>query len=364
MNKQPFTAIVNILVFIVLLSLAASTFSCGKSDAKPDKYSFYESVVDTSKPIAWGEDRDIYILCDEVNWKSIGENLKNNLEQEFQIVVKERYFNIKRGDIRDINQLIKYKNLLFVGNLDSKASVSAHITRTLPPQLVNKVKNTGIEMFVAKNRWVTDQVIVYLVTSSQDKISSISEPITDKLFSLYLERLAERKAYQAYRTKLIPDTFYETYPFTIKMPENYKLFANSPKNRFLSFLYRMNSESKDFPDKYLSIYYEDIPQDSLNEKWILQKRKILADKYYDKDEFDPGMISIDKVSIGTYTAWRLMGPWKNLKHNIGGGFQTFAFYDIKQKRAYLIDNVVYFPAGDKLPELLELQQISQTFKTK
>jgi len=230
--------------------------------------------------------------------------------------------------------------------------------------MIDRVLNSGGDIFVAKNRWVKDQLVVYMVGDKLESLLKLNILQTNRLFNLFLDRLGERLAYQAYLTKLIPEDFFQPYPFTLKIPENYRLFNDDKKNHFLSFLYRMRSEAREFPDKYVSVYYQDMGADSLKLDWILSKRKELADKYFDKDEFDPKMLRSERLLFGKYNAWRIIGPWKNMKHNIGGGFQTFAFYDEAQKRAYLIDNIVYYPAGDKLPELLELQKLSVSFKTK
>lgn len=364
MKHSTFSIITKVLFLILILGLTAFASSCGKAKPKQDKYSLYESVVDTSKPVAWGEDRDIFVFCDDVIWAEIQDSLKKSIEREIPIVVKERYFNLIRKDIKDIDELIKYKNLLFLGDLESNARVSGHIKSTMPPRLIDRVKNTGSDIFVAKNRWVKDQIVIYMVGSNKDNLLNINKVQKDRLFTEFVNRLGERQAYQAYLTKVIPEDFFKEFPYTLALPENYKIYADDKKNHFVSFLYRIGSESKDFPDKYISVYYEDMDTDKVTEEWVLQKRKELAFKYYDQDEFNPQAMHPQKVSFSNYSAWHIIGAWRNLKHDIGGGFQSFAFYDAKQKKAYLVDNVVYYPAGDKLPVLLELQKISSTFKTK
>jgi hypothetical protein len=364
MKNKVFSRLAMSLPLLILAILVVLIPACGKGTAKSGRYSFYETVVDTSKPMAWGEDRDIHVFCDDLVWKLMEEVLRETLEQEMYIVVNEKYFNMIKADIKDIDQLSKYKNLLFYGDLESKGAVSSHLRKTMHARMIERVENSGAEMFVAKNRFVNDQLIVYMVGSNLESLVKLSIQQSDRLFGMFQNRLGERLAYQAYRTKLIPDAFFEEYPFTVKIPENYRLFSNDKANRFLSFLYRMRSESREFPDKYISIYYEDMEEDSLHLEWLKSKRKELADKYYDGDEFDAKMLRAEKVTLGRYEAWRIIGPWKNMKHAIGGGFQSFAFYDRGQKRAYLIDNVVYYPSGDKLPILLELQKLSASFKAK
>jgi hypothetical protein len=349
---------------VLLLAVSVLLLVSCNGSAKPDKYSFYETSVDTSKPLAWGDDREIYVFCDEPAWKLTENMLRRSLERETFIVVNEKYFTLVRKDITHLDELMHYKNLLFLGDLKSKGAVSNHLRSSMDKHMIERVKNSGGEMFAAKNRWVQDQLIVYMVGDNLEDLAKLNILQTNRLYNLFLNRFGERLAYQAYKTKLIPEDFFESYPFTVKIPENFSLFSDDRANHFLSFLYRMRSESRDYPDKYISIYYEDMPNDTLRLPWILDKRKQLAFRYYDKDEFDPKLVRSEKINFGKYNAWWILGPWKNAKFDIGGGFQSFAFYDQDQKRFYLIDNVVYFPAGDKLPVLLELQKISATFRSK
>jgi hypothetical protein len=364
MKNKAFARCLAVLMLSLLAILVLVVSSCGKRERKSDKYSFYESVVDSSKPIAWGSDRDIYVFCDDSTWKLLQILLRKTLERETFIVINEKYFTLVKAEMKDIDKLLQYKNLLFIGDLKSKGAVSEHLRKSMLPRQSERVENSGGEMYVAKNRWVKDQLVVYMVGNNLENLLKLNILQANRMYDLFLNRLGERLAYQTYQTKLIPEDFFSDYPFTLKIPESYRLFSNDRANHFLSFLYRIRSESRDFPDKYISVYYEDVQTDSLKLEWLLEKRKQIALKYYDGDEFDPKMLRSEKLSFGKYQAWHIIGPWKNMKHDIGGGFQSFAFYDAQQKRAYLIDNAVYFPAGDKLPELLEMQKISSTFKVK
>jgi len=275
---------------LVILITASVLSSCGQKSGKTDKYSFYETAMDTSKPLSWGNDRDIYVFCDEATWQGLSAFLKSSLEREMYVVVNEKYFTLIKSDINDLDKLIHYKNLLFLGDLKSKAAVSEHLRNSIDKRMTERVQNSGGEIFVARNRWVNDQLIIYMLGDNVENLVKLSVMQANRLFNLFLNRLGERLAYQVYQTKVIPEEFFEPYPFIIKIPENYRLFHDDKKNRLLSFMYRMRSETREYPDKYVSIYYETIADDSLKLDWILAKRKHLADKYHDKDEFDPKLV--------------------------------------------------------------------------
>ncbi|MCK5345363.1 MAG: DUF4837 family protein, partial [Candidatus Heimdallarchaeota archaeon] len=93
-------------------------------------------------------------------------------------------------------------------------------------------------------------------------------------------------------------------------------------------------------------------------------RKNISWKYYDEDEFFDKDIRIQPYEIGSYQGWKFSGRWQNKKYAVGGAFQSFAFYDEAAKKAYLVDNSIYFPEGYKLAGLIETEVISQTIKIK
>ncbi len=358
------TLLSGVVIGVMALVLSLTFVSCGKSSEQTDRYSFYENTVESGKPLAFGDNRDLYVFCDEINWKALNPALQESLEREVQLVVKEHYFTVKRARIQDINELIKYKNLLFIGDLDTRGAVSRHIASTLPEQMTTRIKSTGGDMFVASNRWVKDQLVVYLVGKDEAGLANISKLQAENLYSAFVGRLGERLAYQTYQTKVIQPAFFDAFPFSLKIPENYKLFSDDKQGKFLSFLYRIGSEDRTFPDKYISVYRETIPAEKVNKEWAVEKRAYIARKYFEGDEFTSGELNAEQITFGKYPAWKISGAWKNTRLAIGGAFQSIAFYVPEQKQAYLIDNSVYFPAGDKLPILLELQKVSETFSSK
>jgi hypothetical protein len=45
---------------------------------------------------------------------------------------------------------------------------------------------------------------------------------------------------------------------------------------------------------------------------------------------------------------------------MGGVFQTYAFWDREFEMVYVIDTSIYFPAGNKLRYMIELEGIAKT----
>jgi hypothetical protein len=123
-------------------------------------------------------------------------------------------------------------------------------------------------------------------------------------------------------------------------------------------------ENREIPDKYISVYYEPMPENKVDLNWLIAKRQEIGKKYFEGDEFDPELVRKEPFTFKKHPGYRLLGAWKNMKYAIGGGFQSYGFWDEKTKTAYIIDSSVYFPAGDKLPVLVELYVIANSLEIK
>ncbi|PKN80357.1 MAG: hypothetical protein CVU48_02555, partial [Candidatus Cloacimonetes bacterium HGW-Cloacimonetes-1] len=240
------------LVFLIMVTMLILT-ACGNADKASDRFEKYDSIIDNAKPIAFGEDELIYVFCDDKNWETLEELMLSVIERDIFLVYNEKYFQLERVSIKDVEQYTKYKNLMFIGDLESRGKVSEYMKTSLDPTYLERVKQSGGDLFVSKNHWVRDQLVLYLLATDADKLPQISALQSNQIFSLLLKRYTERLALHAYLTKIIPDTFFADFPFSLKLPETYRLFSNDKQGRFLSFLYRAKMQNTEIPDKYISV---------------------------------------------------------------------------------------------------------------
>jgi len=347
-----------------LALLLLTILACTKSKSEPTRYTAFDDLIDHAKPLAMGDDRDVYIFCDPANWKALEPFIRSAIEREIQLVYPEKYFQIIMADIKDAQTLSKYKNLIYIGDLNSEAPVSKYAKSVVDKNFIARVNNSGGDLFTAKNHSSRDQLVMFLMGRDAVSLSKIGALQSDNIFGLLLHRFAQRQAYYAYQGKVIAASFFKPYPFALQIPDTYRLFSNDQDGRFLSFLYRAKMQDREIPDKYISVYHEPMPENKLDLEWLKTKRKELGQKYFEGDDFDAELVRQETFRFTDHDGFRLMGAWKNVKHAIGGAFQSFAFWDEATKTAYLIDNIVYFPAGDKLPILLELFMISSSLTLK
>lgn len=340
-------------LLIVLLIL----FGC-KPAKDNERYSKYDDVIDSGKPLALGDERDVYVFCDAANWRTVDDLIIGSIERKLNLVYPEQYFKIMLSDISEYKDFSQYRNLFLIGDLSSAGPVSSHMQATMVPEYIARVKQSGGDLFTAKNFASRDQLTLYLLASDPANLRKMAAFQSENIFQLLLKRYRDRLGHQAYQQKLIPASFFEPYPFSLKIPNHFTLYSNDRKGNFLSFLYRARMESREIPDKYISIYFEEMPENELTHAWLIQKRLMIGEKYFEGDIFEVNSVRQDSLNFVGQDALRLTGAWTNAKHLIGGAFQSFAFWH--EGKAYIVDNSVYFPAGDKLSVLQELFVISSS----
>lgn len=341
-----------------LIIISILLFSCFDNDKK---YKVHENLQSIRKPTSWGHDQKIYVVCDDEIWNIVNNSIRDNLSRKVMTTEEEPYFDIKRVDFEFFEDYYKFKNILFLGNISSSNPVSHYLKELLNENDIKQVKQKKGKLFVKTNLWANDQYLMFVMGDSNRIIKQIASSQKDKIFNLFANRLKKRLEFQAYRTQVHSMRLFQDMIYEIPIPENFRIYRNRPEERFFSFLSRLDGHA----DKYISIYYEQIPKENFTEKWVKDTRQKLSWKYYDEDYFEEESVTINKYKIGEHPeGYKLSGVWQNKKYTVGGAFQTFCFYDDENKAAVVIDNSVYFPAGYKLKALIELEEISKNIEIK
>ncbi len=346
---------------ILFLLLVLVFLGCNKGI---EKYSKFDDLIDNRKPISWGQDRVIYVFADEQIWKYAEAPLRESLERFRFTNVNESYFEVKRADYKNIEQFYRFRNLIILGNTSSDSQVSAWLKKTLPEKKLEEVTKNHYGLFKNENVWANDQQVLFIAADNLHDLVSLTILQKEKTFQIFLQRLMKRTAYRIYQMPVLSNSFFIDFPYTLQIPVQYQVYKKDIPGRFLCFLYRNLHESDETPDKYISVYYEKMDSNQVNQEWLIKKRTEFAKKYYEGDEFKKEDFNISKIQFNNADGWEIFGRWQNQKYKIGGAFQSIAYWDATKKMAFIIDSSVFYPAGEKLGYLLELETIGNSFKTK
>jgi 5-bromo-4-chloroindolyl phosphate hydrolysis protein len=341
----------NILIVFILFSLLI--VSCTQESAKTS-----QRKVDLRKPMSWGNRQDIYVFADDNVWKYAEHYIRKSLER-FQFTTEnESVFIVKRTPMDKMEQFYKFNNLLFLADLSSDEPVAAYVKKIMGSQVEAEVTEKSVGIYPQNNVWSRDQFVLFLLADNEEKLLKLNIEMANSNFELFEDVLFDRINAQVYRTKpYLPDTF-QTYTWEMQLPKSYVPYKQD--GDFISFLARLRNK----PDRYISVYSQLMENNEVDTDWLKKTRADLAWKYFDEDEFFDKDIRFERYEHRGFEGWKISGRWQNKKYAVGGAFQSFAFFDAASKKAYLIDNSIYFPEGFKLAGLIEMEVISRTLKIK
>jgi len=343
--------------FLILLLLALTLISCAQ---KEEKTRVTRNTTDPRKPMSWGHKQTIYVFADEANWRATESQLKRTLERVVYTTANEKVFELKRADYEDFNHYYKFNNLIFLADYSSYDDVSVYIKEIMGDKVKDELEKNGVGIYPNENLWANDQFVLFIIAEDKQVLKKAVSYQLNEVYNLFKQKLDNRIGHKVLQYNSYKKTFFRNFPWEIHIPEFFRVFSRDDENNFIAFLARAD----DKPDRYEAVYFEDMAENEVDGEWLKQKRTELFLKYYDGDEFYDHDVRLEKAILAGKSCWKLSGKWQNQKYSMGGAFQSFAFYDKTQKKAYLIDNSVYYPTGEKLAHLLELEAISSTIKIK
>jgi len=346
--------------------LVVSLLSCGRENSQKSAISTpgqpqlnsHQLVRDSSKPISAGHQQTIYLFADSDIWQKIEPTFTRSIQRVFYTTETEHLFDIRWSDIDKIKQLRHFKNLVFICDFTSDRPVATYVKSIMTHQAIDNAVAKKATMYMNDNLWANDQLVLFFMGENPTEINEYMLQNQDTYFQILYHRLIARILYQSQKTKPHPDTFFAGLPFTLSLPQSFAVFKSVRPENFISYIWRSRTDPDRNPDKYISVYWEFAPADPITREWLIAKRREIAWKYYDEDEFSDADITSGLKPFKGNDNWFLFGKWQNSKYYIGGAFQTFAYYDQKAGIAYLIDTSVYYPRGDKMIYLLELEGIA------
>ena len=344
----------NIISVFVLLILII--FGCGKSESTKS-YS-----TDIRKPISWGKSSVIFAFADDKVWDYGKLEILKSLEREFFTTTNEKLFTVRREDILQIKNYYKFANLLFLCDTSSNKPTSQYVKSIIPIQTSSLSDSIPADIIAVKDNWSQNQAVVFVIGKDIETLLLYTFEKSNVIFNIYKDSEMKRIRNLVYKPGFNKEEIEyqkEHYPWHLDLPYQYLTFRRDDENNFVSYLLRVEKH----PDRFLAVYWENMPEDNVNKQWLWNKRLELGKKYYEGDEFSPEDVTQENIHFLSYDAYKLYGRWQNPNYFVGGAFTSFAFYDEKQKIGYLIDNAVFFPEGEKLRALMGLEIISKTFKT-
>ncbi len=351
-----------IIALLIMISLVA----CTKSEKG---YMPIENFTDNSKPVSYGNHQDVYVFSNQVLSKNTLNIMEKQFGYPFEGAQKERTFELIWKNYDDFEDFKKAKNLIFICNLDIQDEFTSFVKSKIAQEKIDKVMTSSASMITYQNEWSDDQLVTFILAPDEIRTEDIIIAKIPNLYLDYEKRFLQRMTRRVFYREGLNGNKFAEYNYSLQIPSTFQLYKENKDENMISFIYRYKKKETVLPDKFVTVYQEQMNNDDFAASWVRSSREKISKVILDGDQIDWNRSRLMPKTFKTwngksYLGFIFEGAWENDQTKMGGSFRSYAIYDDQVKTAYFIDTAVYYPAGTKIPYLFELEGIAKSFNIK
>lgn len=324
------------------------------------------------KPDSVGALDEVLVLMDKVHWEGeMGDTLRKYYTQDYEVIPQvEPIFNVYHREVNEFKDiLVKYRNILVVGDLKGTASTSRYIIEKLGEENKQQML-TGEKPFYFERKNVFAKPQTFRFITGSDK-SSVIETIR-KSFQMVKQDLdvneigIQKSRIFAYGSnRLITTKVKEKFGFDFKVPVDYVIALDTSK--FMWF----RQDTRDITNTILiyEVPYDPQTMSGENLKTLpIRMRNEIGKRFvqgpsvtsYLDTELRVPYLQQDR-DFGNRYALETRGLWRMENDYMGGPFLNYTIYDEANNRMIMIDGFVYAPSKKKRKLMRNMEAILSTF---
>ena len=308
------------------------------------------------KPSSFGSFQKIVVFADSSLYLAVQTELEQVFDQYIYTPHTEKSFYL---DLQPLHAFDTYKtrrNLLFIGIIDAGDEVSEFITKSLSPNVKASILNNQMFEIFKKDLFSTDQDVIFMpakdINTLRSNLVGSADLIFKQLNDSYFERL-EKAMFLKGEQLMLEDYLAEEFGYRIRVQHDYELVKEEKNGDFI-WLRRLN------PDRSLFVHRFEANGLPRDEEWLINLRDSITTVIFEGDSTDKEDSYLQNIEFAGRSAIKLTGIWQNSKHLLGGPFRTYAFYDDRSKRIYILDLTVTAPGQIKKPFLDQLEVMANS----
>jgi len=339
-----------------------------------------QELVGDFRPEAQGQEGEILVVIDSTLWKgSVGDTLHATIGAPITTLPsQEPHFTLTPVHLVSQDALDwarRHRNVLFLGVVGDTISNESRLLRNLlSPAVLDSVLSGTPVAFSRTDEWRTRQQVQYLVAAdTSDLIDAIVQNSDDIIYSYNLVTRTRmyRELFDIGRQGELEEQIMEGHGFAVNVQHDYFIGIDTT-----GFVWLRRNPGETW--RSLFVYYEEQynPADITPEN-LIELRDSLSYEYLrgTEDGFVTVVrtqpITVDVIDFKGRRAHEIRGLWemvgeengRRFQFGQGGGFLTYAFYDIPSGRLYFIDGMLFAPGFPKREFLRQLEVIAYTFRT-
>jgi len=315
-------------------------------------------------PEGMGSNHEIVVIADSLERELFEKQLRYIFEKQVRTPQIERVFTLEFQKPKDFDFYRQWKNLLLLSPLHSQGQAAQLIKSLLTSRALNMVENDSAYMFVKKDVWAKEQVLLLLTAKDNQTLNRKLQVHASEIFEL-MERCLDQKIeawlYAKGWQQRVEKQLWERFGWSIRLPTGYRIERQSADSSFV-WIRKRN------PDRWLFVHWESLQKgakvsETTEKEFWARRRNQICQLCYHGDRVVLPLTEVSRTTFGAREAVRLDGLWENREKLAGGPFRTWFFADSPSARSFMVDIALCAPAFDKEPYLRHLEIIAHTFST-
>lgn len=269
----------------------------------------------------------------------------------------------------ELEEIQKYKNIIFVSPIDDETNVGSLIRAILSEDIENRVRNGDSFAFPLRDRWVRDQWTLLLTSTSDEELAEKILNSEKSLVGNLLELEFDRRLGEIYRRGeqvAISDSLWENHGWSIRMQHDY---IQSVDYENVAVFRRYLPEN----NRWILAWWKDGVEDPgfLDYEWINATRDSLLEKYlrgerdgsYLTTEYRRSVITEQFDREDGLISFETLGTWTMTNDFMGGPFVNFTYYDPRTSRLFMIEYGQFAPSVTKRRFVRQFRAMGRTFQS-
>ncbi|MEX2600720.1 MAG: DUF4837 family protein [Balneolaceae bacterium] len=324
---------------------------------------------------AIGDNVEIFVVMDSTLHESeTAAALRETFGRYLQTIPgqPEELYTLRFRDFRsneELEQLQKYKNLIFAGPIDDETNASTLIRGVLSDEVEERVRSGESFAFPLNNHWYRDQWALVLTSSSDSELAENIRRAEEELVGRALDReLArwEESIYERAEQVEVSDSLWNRNGWSVRMQHDYVQTVDTSK----VIVYRRYLPNN---NRWMWAWWQDDVPDAgfVNPEWINATRDSLMEIYmrgerpqsYLQTDYNRGLETREIDRDDRIVGWETMGIWEMTADLMGGPFVNFTYYDPETERLFMIEYGQFAPNVGKRRFVHQFRAMGRTFES-
>lgn len=304
-----------------------------------------------------GKLTEIIVISEPELYSQVESLVVNTIERIIYTPTTERIFEIKKTTPDKLAEFKYRQNILILGLTGTPI-----IHSILAPNAMKELLAGSLYIFGSDSLFIPGQSVLVIAGPTMYKLAEIIKDNSELIFNYFAEGVRRRLKEDLYKDgyqKNLSAKLESMYDFSISIPNGWLVAHN--EFGFVGFI-------RHYPDRIISIYWEDTPEVITSPDVKLDKSKAISIRnkigtlYYEGDYVQDTLTNFYWVNFHNLISAKLDGIWQNDEKVMGGPFKCYIFW--KGGRLYVIDGHIFAPGEKKWKWLQQLEIIIDTFYPK